>query len=698
MKNIFINFYFIFLVGISLSRYLDVTFESEDDWIMGVSWVEGSTFYNGINVGSPILYGESTVGEMDVVDVDLRFSQSPDSVSTAIVYSNQMDGVELGLGTFPGSAWDISNPDNPRRLNVCFFEDPDGDRVWNPTSLLGSEKEYLIIMLSSYDDSGQAYNNQDAINMDVQYFSWLKRKPGEDWFSSVPAVLKFRNFFEFNRFNIFSSDNTLHLEWSTELDSSDISFSVYRSEDGNYFNQIAQNIDQGYYIDDNLHNQVFYSYYIEAYNYADSLVMTSAVKENFPFPVSSNTSLINHWNEGNLYSDLNPKYNDIWGYTDIEGNEFAAIGTWDGTHIVDLQSNQETGFIPGSFSSHRDIKSFGNYIYIGTEANWSDPFSSEYSIESQGIQVVDMSDPFNPLLVNEWDGVVNSHNIMEHQGYLYVIGSTRETGSDGGESWGLDDLIVLDLNDPSSPQKVGGWSGDYLHDVCMYQDILFGCGISSDVLHVFDISDKTNPVQISSIENIPSIHACWVSEDGNTLFTASETSGGHVMSWNVSDVQNINLLDLWYPEGGENWSAHNVFVKGNYLFISYYVYGLQVLDVTNPENMLVSGFYDTYNQYVPGAIFNGAWGAFPYLSNNKIAISDRSSGLFLVDFYPDDLVEVLGDINQDGFCDVLDVVLVVSVVMGQTSPNQYEFIASDLNLDDVIDILDIISLVNIIVQ
>ena len=152
--------------------------------------------------------------------------------------------------------------------------------------------------------------------------------------------------------------------------------------------------------------------------------------------------VLTHWNEGNLYSDLNPKYNDIWGYTDIEGNEFAAIGTWDGTHIVDLQSNQETGFIPGSFSSHRDIKSFGNYIYIGTEANWSDPFSSEYSIESQGIQVVDMSDPFNPLLVNEWDGVVNSHNIMEHQGYLYVIGSTRETGSDGGESWGLDDLIV----------------------------------------------------------------------------------------------------------------------------------------------------------------------------------------------------------------------------------------------------------------
>jgi len=635
---------------------------------------------------------------MDVVDIDIRLSQSPDSLSTAVVYSNQMDGTQLGIGTFPGTIWDVSNPSSPRRLNICFFEDDDGDRHWNSTSISGSEKEYLIIMLSSYDHSGQTYNELDAINMDVQYFSWLKRKPGEDWFSSEPAVLEFRNFFEFQSFNIFSSDNALSLEWNTEMDSTDLSFTIYRSEDGDFFNEIAQNLDQAFYLDANLENQVLYSYYIEAYDSVNTLVMTSSIKENFPAPISFNTSLLSHWNEGNLYSDFNPKYNDIWGYSDGQGNEFAVIGTWDGTHVVDLESNQETGFIPGSFSSHRDIKSYGSYIYIGTEANWSDPFEGEYSIESQGVQVVDMSNPYNPLLVNEWDGVVNSHNIMEHQGYLYVIGSTRESGSDGSESWGLDDLIVLDLSDPENPEKVGGWSGDYLHDVCMHQNVLFGCGISSDVLHVFDISDKTNPIQVSSVENIPSVHACWVAEDGNTLFTASETSGGHVMSWDVSDIQNINLLDSWYPNGGENWSVHNIFVKGNYLFISYYVYGMQVLDITNPSNMLLSGFFDTYNQYVPGAIFNGAWGVFPYFSDNKVAISDRSSGLFVIDFYPEDHVDLLGDINLDGQCDVLDVVIAVAIIMGQTIPSQYEFNASDLNLDGIIDILDIISLVNIIIQ
>ena len=74
----------------------------------------------------------------------------------------------------------------------------------------------------------------------------------------------------------------------------------------------------------------------------------------------------------------------------------------------------------------------------------------EYYIEPQGVQVVDISDPGNPIIQSEWDGVVQSHNIMEADGFLYVIGSNDLYSQDGQiESWGLDDLIVLDLEDPS---------------------------------------------------------------------------------------------------------------------------------------------------------------------------------------------------------------------------------------------------------
>ena len=126
---------------------------------------------------------------------------------------------------------------------------------------------------------------------------------------------------------------------------------------------------------------------------------------------------------------------------------------------------------------------------------------------------------------------MQSHNVMEADGYLYVIGSTDEYSQDGeSESWGLEDLIILDLEDPSNPTKVGGWSGEYLHDVCIDGNLLYGCAIYVDEMYVFDISDKSNPSLISTWPGIPKAHACWVSEDSQTVFTGSETTGGHILS------------------------------------------------------------------------------------------------------------------------------------------------------------------------
>ena len=75
-------------------------------------------------------------------------------------------------------------------------------------------------------------------------------------------------------------------------------------------------------------------------------------------------------------------------------------------------------------------------MYIGTEANKPDPYLLEdgtYYIEPQGIQVVNIENPYSPMIVDEWDGVVQSHNIMEADGYLYIIGSYQTYSNDGEE-------------------------------------------------------------------------------------------------------------------------------------------------------------------------------------------------------------------------------------------------------------------------
>ena len=53
---------------------------------------------------------------------------------------------------------------------------------------------------------------------------------------------------------------------------------------------------------------------------------------------------------------------------------------------------------------------------------------------------------------------------------------------------------------------------------------------------------------------------------------------------------------------------------------------------------------------------------------------------------------ILGDVNGDGGLNVLDVVILVNIILG----NVEETVSSDVNQDGIINVLDVISLLNII--
>ena len=62
---------------------------------------------------------------------------------------------------------------------------------------------------------------------------------------------------------------------------------------------------------------------------------------------------------------------DIWGWVDDQGNEYAIVGTNEGTSIFDLSNPAlptEIFFEQGMNSIWRDIKTYGDYAYVTTEA------------------------------------------------------------------------------------------------------------------------------------------------------------------------------------------------------------------------------------------------------------------------------------------------------------------------------------------
>ena len=119
------------LTSFIFCRELEVEFISDSPWLYGNYWLGGTSFWNNsIAIGSGFS-GQSTLDSTESVNIDIRFSTHADSQSVVPVYGDTsytaafpgITGEFVGWGTFPGTAWDISDPDSPRRLNLCFFEE-----------------------------------------------------------------------------------------------------------------------------------------------------------------------------------------------------------------------------------------------------------------------------------------------------------------------------------------------------------------------------------------------------------------------------------------------------------------------------------------------------------------------------------------------------------------------------------------------
>ncbi|MEE2699753.1 MAG: choice-of-anchor B family protein [Bacteroidota bacterium] len=329
------------------------------------------------------------------------------------------------------------------------------------------------------------------------------------------------------------------------------------------------------------------------------------------------------WNMNLLGSFSYPSTNcsDIWGWEDSTGNEYALVGLKDGFSCVNV-SNPATAyeefFVSDISSTWRDIKSWGNYAYITTEAN-------------AGLLIVDLSDmsgntywhvtQFNNPTTGVSINFTSAHNIyIDENGIAYIFGA-RNNGSPVVNRG----AIFLDVNaNPTNPVYLGDWDNYYIHDGMARGDTMYvGC-IYEGKMYVVDVSDKSNPQTIGSITTPNAFtHNAWVSDDGNFVFTTDEQSDAYLAAYNISDVTNIQEVDRIQSNPGSNSIPHNTHVDGNFLITSYYRDGTTVHDITHPNHMIQVAYYDSYAGSGNG--FNGCWGTYPFLSSGNIISSDRDS-------------------------------------------------------------------------
>ena len=313
---------------------------------------------------------------------------------------------------------------------------------------------------------------------------------------------------------------------------------------------------------------------------------------------------------------------DIWGWVDpVNGGEYALVGLNDGFACVDVSNPSnpvQKFYISDINSTWRDVKTWGNYAYITTEAN-------------AGLLIVDLTDMTGStyLHVSNFTNPTNgnsveftaAHNLfIDENGICYIFGASSSNG--GNPS---DGAIFLDVGaNPTAPHYLGEWDDNYIHDGMVRGDTMYAGCIYAGELFIVDVSDKNNPSTIGT-HSTPNAftHNAWVSDDGNYVFTTDEKSDAYIGSYDISDMNNIQEIDRIQSNPESNSIPHNTHVDGDFLITSWYRDGTTVHDISNPHNLVQVAFYDSYSGSGDG--FDGCWGTYPFLPSGNIISSEINS-------------------------------------------------------------------------
>ncbi len=176
-----------------------------------------------------------------------------------------------------------------------------------------------------------------------------------------------------------------------------------------------------------------------------------------------NMTLHDQWDPDTLPTASGREYNDIWGFVDCSGNEYAIIGSASMVHFFDINDPdniEELAYFPGGeVTTWRDMKTYRDRAYAVSDNT------------SEGLMIFDLSNIQDTIIKtyhsNAFFGKCHNIYIDEDNGRLYAAGTN--TQSQG--------LIVFDIaTDPDNPQLLASVAlpeGGYVHDLYVKDNIAY---------------------------------------------------------------------------------------------------------------------------------------------------------------------------------------------------------------------------------
>jgi len=338
------------------------------------------------------------------------------------------------------------------------------------------------------------------------------------------------------------------------------------------------------------------------------------------------------------FDSLNARFIGNWPFGASEVLTFDSVrnlvflGSGGGVYILDVSEPHNPvkvsegihtkGYVRDLFYEPSNQRLYIAAHYGGLEiwdvANPTSPNSKAYVASYRALYILDVTDPSQPYLIGEFNSTP--------YGYLTHVQVSGDYAFLGGGYC----FYTVNISDPASPFFVDSirFSGSNIfvedfHLQANYAYLTIYYSDSSVGFHVVDITNPENLLDIGQCEtptNIPMN----VYVKNNFAFVVGQQTLENGGWFCVIDVSDPSLPLLIYTLGGYEQWMRGIYVSGDYAYLANYYHGLRIIDVSETQNPIEVGRYDT-----PSVILARAFS----VSNNYAYLSYAwlDDGLHIID-------------------------------------------------------------------
>lgn len=342
----------------------------------------------------------------------------------------------------------------------------------------------------------------------------------------------------------------------------------------------------------------------------------------------------------NTSTTIGNKYSGCWGWYQADKNKEYAISCGsNGTYFIDVSvptTPSVSAYVPGKPNcTWREAKTYQNYCYI----------ISDDAIPNR-FQIVDMQYlPDSVHVVH--DGTTyfeRAHTIWIDKHRMYLGGVLMNAANNIS-----DPMPVYSLATPTAPVLLRALNQEslniaYVHDMYVRNDTVYASA-GWQGLRIFKFDTVANKYhQLGTYSGYPMAgynHSSFLTKNGKYLMFCDEVPSG--LPIHVVDVQNfgnVQPITSFHPHPFT--TPHNPYILDDqFAVVSCYQDGLYIYDISQPNNISIAGFFDTYpqggannNNNYGGTPYAGNWGAYPFLPSGIIIANDMQNGVFILDASP----------------------------------------------------------------